>query len=470
MTFRRCCFTALIVLVLVITIFYGCSKKEDEKELSKGASDLVYLENGLSKDEKVELNLLMPSQGMGKDYFQYAVDTFEERFPNVKVKVRWVEGRPAYRNLIQSLLQSGNDEDMYDYFYGFEGWTEQLIEQGKIEPQDDLWQRTLYDNPKVKVKDGILADERLIFKDGHVFSLPEGLSVLGLFYNKKMFKKNGWTEEPKDWEQFLSLCAEIKKSGINPMVIAGQVPGYLTFTWGAIPFEVGGQEYADNLYNWKPNIYLDPAYITMLERLETFVKKGYFHPGTISFDHTQAQMEFLQEEAAMVSSGCWIEKEMESVMPTGFEWGFMPFPGNNKGQKKVVLTSESQPGYIWKNRPTLNKQWAKEFKLWCLNLKVQKEFMATGLISVRKDFKSDSLKGETASAVSVVQKAIQSNELIVQTNRQDFRIKPITNVEMAKMNKTIDDGYVKIITKKANAKQVAEDTNRQYMKALAAAK
>lgn len=458
----------VLVLALVMLTLAGCGKKTEQTTSSKSTGE-VYPENGLPKDEKVKLSILMPSQGYGKDYFMYAVKTFEEKFPNVEVDVRWVEGRPAYRNLIQSLLQSGNDNDMYDYFYGFESWTEQLIEQGKIETQNELWERTLYDNPKLKVKDAVLADERLVFKNGNIYSLPEGISAMGLFYNKKMFQKMGWNEEPKNWEEFLALCAQIKQAGINPMVIAGQKPGYFTYTWGAIPFEVGGQKYADDLYNWKPDIYISKPYLTMLERLETFVAKDYFHPGAISFDHTQSQMEFLQGKAAMVSSGCWIEKEMENVMPGDFQWGFMPFPGNDKGQKQVILTSESQPGYIWKGRPELNTKWAKEFKLWCLNLAVQKEFMVTGIIPVRQDFNLDSKSGKVSS-VSVVQDAIKNQKVTVQTNRPDFRVKPISNVEMAKFNKTMTDGYVKIITKKATAKAVAQETNKQYMKGLAADK
>lgn len=467
---RRKWLSFLLISIAVLFILSGCGEKNKLSEGTTGTEGSVYEENGLPKDQKVNLSFLMPSQGLGQDYFMYAVKTFEKKFPNVKINVRWVEGRPAYRNLLQSLLQSGSDEDMYDYFYGFESWTEQLIEQGKVESQKELWERNLYDNPNLKVKDTILADKRLVFKNGDIFSLPEGLSVLGLFYNKKMFEQNGWNESPKNWDEFLKLCAEIKKAGTNPMVIPGKKPGYFTYTWGAIPFEIGGQKYVDDLYNLKPNIYISKPYITMLERLEEFVKNEYLHPGTISFDHTQAQMEFLQGKAAMVSSGCWIENEMKNVMPEDFEWGFMPFPGNDDGQKQVILTSESVPGYVWKNRPEINKKWSKEFKLWCLNLDVQREFMVAGLIPVRSDFKQEYKKGEKRSVISVVQNSIMNKQYLVQTNRPDFRVKQITNVEMAKLNNTINDGFVKIIAGKSSAKAVAKETNNQYMKGLAADK
>ncbi len=457
-----------LTLVLVLLVFTGCGKKNNQSTTTK-SSGAVYAENGLPKDEKVELTVLRPHQGDGKDGFMYAVRTFEEKFPNVKINVRWIEGRPAHRNLIQSLLQSGNDEDMYDYFYSFESWTEQLIEEGKVEPQDELWARTLYDSPNTKVKDVLLADKRLIFKNGHVYAIPEGISVLGLFYNKKMFEKYGWNEKPQDWEEFLALCSQIKKSGINPMVIAGQKPGYFTYTWGAIPFEVGGEKYANALYNWESNIYISNPYVTMLERLAFFVDKDYFHPGTISFDHTQSQMEFLQGKAAMVSSGGWVEKEMAGVMPEGFEWGFMPFPGNNKGQNQVILTSENQHGYIWKNRPEIKKKWAKEFKLWCLNLDLQKKSMESGVVPIRKDF---NISGDekNATVAVVLQNEIMNQKVVVQTNRPDFRVRQITNVEMSKLNIAINDGFVEIITRKLSPKQVAEKINRQYMKGIAADK
>lgn len=111
-------------------------------------------------------------------------------------------------------------------------------------------------------------------------------------------------------------------------------------------------------------MYLQEAYIQSLEKLAQFAHLEYLHPGTVSFDHTQSQMELIQGKAAMVSVGAWVANEMKEVTPADFKWGFMPFPANdNQKQSQVITTTSYFNGWIWKEKPEINKKWAKEFNL-----------------------------------------------------------------------------------------------------------
>src|SRR5690606_14674944 len=114
--------------------------------------------------------------------------------------------------------------------------------------------------------------------------------------------------------------------------------------WGTLPFSIGGEEYRDAAYYQKPNVYISKAYVTFLERLADFAKKGYLHPGTASFDHTQSQMEFIQGKAAMITNGTWIANEMKEVAPADFRWGFMPLPGNAPGEKRLMYAKAGGSG------------------------------------------------------------------------------------------------------------------------------
>lgn len=51
---------------------------------------------------------------------------------------------------------------MYDWIYSLSPET-LYIQEGKVEQQDDLWERTLYDNPEVKVKDALLISKESAF-------------------------------------------------------------------------------------------------------------------------------------------------------------------------------------------------------------------------------------------------------------------------------------------------------------------
>lgn len=465
---RRYVALAFILLVLVL-VFCGCGKKNNVAEEGVYSGEL-YPENGLPKDEKVMLSAIFPVQGTGKAHFEYAVKTFEEKFPNVKIDVRYIEGGTAYAQLLQSLVKAGDDEEMYDWAHNYGVNSPMLIQSGKLEPQDEMWERALYDRPNLKVKDAVMADELEVFaSDGHMYVIPQSGSIYGIYYNKNMFRANGWNEEPKDWEEFLSLCDKIKNKKVHPMVGAGKFPLYFLFGWGAIPHEAGGDAFREAQYKLKPDVYKNPAYLLMFQRLEEFARRGYLHPGTISFDHTQSQMEFLQEEAAMIPCGAWIANEMKEVVTEDFKWGFMAFPGNEPNQQQVVLSSSGGNGYIWKKRPKLNKLWAKEFNLWMLNLDVQEKIGQGGAVPVRKDFvENKGLVSKLSPSVLVAMEYI--NKFNVKTINDGIRERTISNPEMAKLDKIIGDNVVTVISLKKGAKQAVEEINEVYMRGLKAEK
>ena len=460
--------TTIVVLSLIsFVLLIGCGKKTVVTENSISYSGGVYPENGLPKDKKVTIQAIFPVAGYGKEYFEFAVKTFQERFPNVTIDVHLIEeGNVIYQSRMKSLLQSGNEKEMYDWIYSLgEDDSKYLIESGKLERQDELWERFLYDLPQKKVEDVHLLEERPVTIDGHIYAIPTQSTIYGLYYNKKMFKENGWKEQSKNWEEFLLICEKIKARGISPLVMAGKYPYYFSYGWGAIPHEVGGEEYFNAQYKYAPNLYVSKPYLTMLERMEAFVKKGYLHPGTASFDHTQSQMEFIQGKAALITNATWIANEMREVTSSDFEWGFMPFPGNNPGQKQVILVTSTSQGYIWKNKPELQKKWAKEFNLWLLNLDVQLKFAKSGGVPVRKDLTQNEKRIANVSPSVIA--ALQSiNSEDVRLINDGMREKQIKNVEMAKLAKVKQDGYIALITGRKDASKVAKEINEQYMKGL----
>ena len=462
----------MLFLISVIMLFVGCGKKADVAKEGRYSGEL-YPENGLPKDKKVTLSFIFPVQGNGKDYFEYAVDTFQKRFPNIKINVRWIEaGGVAYSTLMQSLIQANDSKAIPDWIFGLTGDTiSNLIQLGKLEAQDELWERTFYDNPNLKVKDGILASENVMFKYGKMYVLPHNANISGIYFDKNTFERIGVPQQPKTWSEFLEACEKIKGQGIYPMVMAGKyASSYFSAGWGAIPYEIGGEEYLQAEFNYEEDLYLRPEYISMLEKMEEFAKKGYLHPGTASFDHTQSQMELIQGKAAMVTVGAWVANEMKEVVPEDFRWGFMAFPGNDlESQKQVIVTGSIQNGWIWKDKPELNKKWTKEFNLWLLNLDVQKKLAKSGGVPFRKDYAENQTNLEGISeSVAIAMEMIKRDDIwIVTPSTNPKRVKEIKNpAELAKLSKVKGDGYISIILGEKSAQDVAQEINQQYMKGL----
>src|SRR5690625_3891007 len=93
----------MFVAVLLIGILIGCgvpgaaSDEEAEyqdvetesasSEKEEGDSADGTYENGLPKDEEVTLQYGFFEGGLGRDWVDYAIETFEEKYPNVTIQI-----------------------------------------------------------------------------------------------------------------------------------------------------------------------------------------------------------------------------------------------------------------------------------------------------------------------------------------------------------------------------------------------
>lgn len=48
------------------------------------------------------------------------------------------------------------------------------------------------------------------------YGVPYVANAAGVLYNREMFKEHGW-EIPETWDEFVDLCDEIEKAGIQPL-------------------------------------------------------------------------------------------------------------------------------------------------------------------------------------------------------------------------------------------------------------
>ncbi|MBO9609459.1 MAG: extracellular solute-binding protein [Paenibacillaceae bacterium] len=360
----------------------------------------VYPENGLPKDQKVTLKFGFFEGGMGRAYIDYAMDTFKKKFPNVSFDVTY---SPDITKITSVKVSANNDADMFDMFSGsVTGGIDPLVAAGKLEPMEDLWSRKPYDGGSKTLKELAISGgfESTPRVNSITYSLPIAGSGNGLFYNKSLFEKNGWNQNPKTWEEFLQLCQAIKAKNIIPITYPGQFPAYMDHAFGpAKLFELAdlkgtAQKFETDYRNINLPQFLSPESVELWNRIYTLGKSGYIPAGVAALTHTQAQMQMLQGEAAMVSTGVYVQNEMKDAVPKDFKWGFMAVPmGDKPDSVKWIRSSVGNGQYIWAAKPELNKKWAKEFTVWLWSLDVQAQIVQTGgLLPIRKDFMDDAAR------------------------------------------------------------------------------
>lgn len=385
----------IFLVVVLVSGMAACGENNGETTTATNAGKETgnYPENGLSRDEEVTLEMAVFEGGVGVEWMQYAIDTFEEKFPNVKINMT---ASPKIDTIIQTKISAGNTEDMYDMFSSTRlTWENDLADTGKLETMGELFDRAPYDTPGTTLKDLFLEYSykyQRFDRQGKVYALDYCVDVMGLFYDKAFFVENGWNENPQNYAEFTALCDSIKAKNVYPMTFyTGYQLGLIRPKMFELADEAGKiDEFEYNYRRYMGEQYTNEFSLATWLKVYEMGKKGYFNPGSGTISHTISQMQIIQHKSAMVASGSWIQNEMKDSVEPGFEWGYMAMPFVENASSKVYVQQAAEDSlFIWKDKPEINKAWCKEFILWLMNLDVQGQMVNSGMMSIRKDFSDD---------------------------------------------------------------------------------
>ncbi|GAA3405920.1 extracellular solute-binding protein [Paenibacillus hodogayensis] len=467
-----------LALSLVALSAVGCAKAQEpakdaapapQNGTSQGAA---YTENGLPKDQKVTLKVGFFESGMGREWFDFAMNTFKEKFPNVSFEVVY---SPKIDTITGTKIAANNDSDMFDLFSGnIPGGVEALVAAGKLEPQEDLWDRKAYDGGGKTLKDIALDGEyasapRVM---GKTYALPVAGTAGGLMYNKALFEQNGWNQNPKTWDEFMKLCEAIKAKGVIPVTFPGVYPTYIENAFGAWKLfelaEANGnlKKFEDDFRSFKLPNHTSPESVERWNKIYEMGKKGYFPEGVSALNHTQSQMQVIQGKAAMVSTGTWVQNEMKESTPPDFKWGFMSVPMTNKADDTIwIRLSAGNGNYIWAAKPELNKKWAKEFNVWLWNLSVQSVIAEKGgMLPARKDFSDDAARAaKIQDAPKAMYEYMKKNKVMLESG---FRNVSLTDPAYQQSLKVINEAISQIAIGKQEPLPKLQEAEELLKKAI----
>ncbi|CAM3404205.1 hypothetical protein [Marinicrinis lubricantis] len=118
-TFFFCVWFLVVMLVISACSNSNTIQEDPANTNGNGGNQVeeeeVYAENGLPKHTEVTLKVGFFRAGMGQEWFDYAMDTFKEKFPNVSFDVI---SSPNISDIIGTKISSQDDEDMFDLFNG----------------------------------------------------------------------------------------------------------------------------------------------------------------------------------------------------------------------------------------------------------------------------------------------------------------------------------------------------------------
>jgi raffinose/stachyose/melibiose transport system substrate-binding protein len=243
-----------------------------------------------------------------KSIWKSAADQYHAQHPNVTIKITVLENE-AFKAKLTTAMQAGKPPDVFQSWGG--GTMQEQAQAGLIkditEPTKS-WINTL--NP---------AGVKLYQIDGKQYGVPYNLGVVGVWYNKKLFKKAGIDGPPSTWDEFLADVQKLKSAGITPLAVGEKDKWPGMFWWANLSLRIAGK---DAMAQAGENGSFDQAgFVEAGKQLKRLIDMKPFQPGFLA-----APWDGAGGEAATMANG-------RAAMDLMGQWAPFTFDANAKKKK-----------------------------------------------------------------------------------------------------------------------------------------
>lgn len=206
---------------------------------------------------------------------------------NIKIEFRGIKST-EFDSVLKTAMSGGDGPDIFTARGG--SGTRSYAEAGQIEPLDSL-DLSGFDQ-------GILDQASL---NGKVYAVPFAVQTLTFFYNKKIFDENG-LQEPKTWDELMTIMETLKGKGITPLAIGGKDGYAINLMVDVIGATWLGDQWAQDAIDGKTN-FADPKFVDVLTKINTL--KQYAQDGYVGTAQRDARTLFATGQTAMIIDGIW---------------------------------------------------------------------------------------------------------------------------------------------------------------------
>lgn len=266
--------------------------------------------------------------GFGVDFYAKAAREYEQTHPGVEIDL---EGDPRIWEQLRPRFVGGDPPGLTFPGWGMDHYA--LIYEHQVTPLDDALLTSPYGKSEGTWKDTFLpAILDLGRYEGQQYLLPYYLTLNGWWYNVNLFEQRGW-RPPTTYDELLALCEKIKAAGIAPITYQGKYP-YYALQGFFLPWaiSIGGIEGYRSAEALEPGAWKSEAFLKSAQLVVGLREKGFFQQGCDGMSHTEAQMEFIRGNAAMIPCGTWLESEMKKQTPPGFRMAYFLPPRIDGGK------------------------------------------------------------------------------------------------------------------------------------------
>ncbi|WP_309065456.1 ABC transporter substrate-binding protein [Microbacterium sp.] len=294
------------------------------------------------------------------EFMKWAMDGFKKEHPEIEIKEVAAE-QSSYKTKLQTAMSTG---DVPDVFYTLPGgYLDAFVQSGQVAKLDDALAEDGWG-------DGFIpsALESVTFDDS-TYAVPIDIDAAVVWYNKKLFADKGW-DVPKTWDEYLALCEQIKADGVVPVALGNKDSWPATFWFQYGQMRTHGSGIVTEFLNGNEATFTEEG----AGMLESLAQKDYLPTGANGMSDQEANLLFLNGQAAMVLNGTW-QIGMSADAPDGFELGYFPFPtvAGGAGDQTDVLAGVAAAFAM--SEKAENKEAAVEFLRYMTSPDVMKKYV-----------------------------------------------------------------------------------------------
>ncbi|MFO7917547.1 MAG: N-acetylglucosamine/diacetylchitobiose ABC transporter substrate-binding protein [Anaerolineae bacterium] len=369
-------------------------------EVAEDAVDPLDIEKGVTVDG------VFFAGGYGSDYIEYAADIFEALHPENEVSVDPIQ---RVADQLRPRFIGGNPPDVVDNSGADNLDTVALAREGQLLDLAPLMEAPALDTPDTTFADTLFSgSQETGVIAGKQYYLNIAYTVYGIWHSQSLFEEQGW-EYPKTWDEMLSFCEMVKEeTDMAPWTYQGKYPGYMAWgVWFPLIYKIGGYEPIHNVDDLEPDCFTQPAVQEATEMVYQLAENDYIMSGTAGLTHTEAQAEWLNGKAVFVPCGSWLENEMKTVTPEGFEMVVKPVPAVEGGEGSYEALETASGEIYFVPAEAENPQSGMEFLRMLLSKESARYFAeeVSSMMPVKEATEDASLSPGMKSAVDAADEA-----------------------------------------------------------------
>lgn len=271
-------------------------------------------------DEPVTLTVLAGQSTTDAGIEDMIDEALAEKYPNITLEWECVDWGNDFQPKMQQYMQSG----LPDIMIGKAQDVSTYAPQGVLGEIDSTY-----------LDRGLDAARENVTIDGKTYGLVYNAMYQGVYYNKAMFKENGW-EIPKTLDDLQAIIDDCKEKGITPFA------SHMVDTWsiGNMSMQFAMNDVFNKTPDWGDKFRAGEVSFSDSEDMQNALNYNKLiydntFEDTFSTEQTDCDAKMVLGDAAMKVSGSWSIQNFLDI-DENFDFGVFPFP-NQTGDSKLIF-------------------------------------------------------------------------------------------------------------------------------------